>query len=66
MSRQPNSLERLSLNDRIAVFVTKTTGTMWAAYAFCALSLVGLPAAIASHDAFTIVSWIILAELKRR
>jgi hypothetical protein len=28
------------------------------AYIFCAISLISLPAALASHDAFVIVSWI--------
>ena len=31
---------------------------MWAAYLFCALALVSLPAAIRSHDPIIIVAWI--------
>lgn len=49
---------KLSLNERLALRITRVTGTMWTAYAFAALSLVSLPAAIRSHDAFVIVSWI--------
>ncbi len=47
-----------SINDRIGLGITRRVGTMWAAYAFFALSLVSLPAAIASHDAIIIVAWI--------
>ena len=49
---------KLSLNDRIGLGITKRVGTMWAAYAFFALSLVSLPAAIASGNTLTIVAWI--------
>ncbi len=45
-------------NSRLGLGITTTVGTMWAAYAFFALSLVSLPAAIASHDAVVIVAWI--------
>lgn len=31
---------------------------MWAAYIFLIISMISLPAAIASHDPFIIVSWI--------
>lgn len=47
-----------SLNNRIAVSITRVTATMPTAYIFCAISLVSLPAALRSHDAFVIVSWI--------
>lgn len=46
------------LNKKLALFITKITGTMWTAYLFCALSLISLPAAIESHNAFIIVSWV--------
>ena len=49
---------KLSLNDRIGLGITKRVGTMWAAYAFFALTLVSLPAALASGNALVIVSWI--------
>lgn len=45
-------------NSRLAVKVTQGIGTMWCAYAFSALALVSLPAAIDSHSAVVIVSWI--------
>ena len=45
-------------NAWFAVKVTTGVGTMWCAYAFAALALVSLPAAINSHDAVTLVSWI--------
>src|SRR5712692_6971709 len=45
-------------NTWVAVKVTKSVGTMWCAYAFAALALVSLPAAIMSGNAVLIVSWI--------
>ena len=49
---------KLSLNDRIGLGITKRVGSMWAAYAFGALTLVSLPAAIASGSALIIVAWV--------
>jgi hypothetical protein len=49
---------QLTINDHIGLFITKTVGTMWAAYAFFALSLVSLPAAIASGNTIVIVAWV--------
>jgi hypothetical protein len=46
------------LNTWVAVKVTKGVGTMWCAYAFAALAIVSLPAAIASRNPVLIVSWI--------
>jgi len=45
-------------NTFLAIKITAGVGTMWCAYAFAALALVSLPAAIRSHDAVTLVSWI--------
>lgn len=45
-------------NTWLAVKVTNGVGTMWCAYAFAALALVSLPAAIASRNPVLIVSWI--------
>lgn len=45
-------------NTWLAVKITTGVGTMWCAYAFAALALVSLPAAIASGNAVTLVSWI--------
>jgi hypothetical protein len=50
--------KRLTFNDRIGLMVTKGVGTMWAAYVFLALTLVSLPAAIASGSALVMVSWV--------
>jgi hypothetical protein len=46
------------INTRLAVVVTKSVGTMWAAYLFALLTLVSLPAAILSHNSIVIISWI--------
>jgi hypothetical protein len=45
-------------NTWLALKVTGTVGTMWAAYAFALLTLISLPAAIASGSAIIIVAWI--------
>jgi len=45
-------------NTRFAVWVTKGVGSMWCAYAFAALALVGLPSAVESGSAVVVVSWI--------
>jgi hypothetical protein len=45
-------------NAWFAVQVTKGVGTMWCAYVFAALAFVSLPAAISSHSAVVLVSWI--------
>jgi hypothetical protein len=45
-------------NKRFAVLVTNAVGTMWCAYAFAALALVSLPAAIRSGSLVILVSWI--------
>ncbi len=46
------------INERIGLTITRSIGTMWAAYAFVLLSLVSLPAAILSHASIIIVAWI--------
>jgi uncharacterized membrane protein len=50
--------QKLSINDRIGLGITKRVGSMWAAYVFVGLSLVSLPAAIATGDTVIIVAWI--------
>ena len=42
-------------NTRAAVFVTRTVGTMWCAYAFTVLAFYGLPAAM--HGGAAFVQW---------
>jgi hypothetical protein len=45
-------------NAWLAVQITSKVGTMWAAYAFCILALISLPAAIASGNTIVIVAWL--------
>ena len=45
-------------NTLLALTITRSVGTMWVAYAFAALALISLPAAIASGEVIVIVSWI--------
>lgn len=45
-------------NTFIAVKITQIVGSMWCAYIFALLTLISLPAAIASHDPIVIVSWV--------
>jgi hypothetical protein len=45
-------------NNRLGLGITTRVGTMWAAYAFFALTLVSLPGAIASGNTLVIVSWV--------
>jgi hypothetical protein len=49
---------KLTLNQRFGLAITKSVGTMWAAYAFFALSLVSLPAALMTGDTLIIITWI--------
>jgi len=48
----------MRFNTWLALKVTKAVGTVWCAYAFAALALVSLPAAIASHNPVILVSWV--------
>lgn len=45
-------------NEAVGLRITRSVGTMWAAYAFACLTLVSLPAAIMSGSAIIIVAWI--------
>lgn len=47
-----------NFNRRLAEKITGGVSTMWAAYAFAAIALISLPAAIRSHDTLIIVDWI--------
>jgi hypothetical protein len=44
--------------DTFGAWITRKVGTMWCAIIFLVISLISLPAALASHDAFVIISWI--------
>lgn len=45
-------------NDWLAIKITNAVGSMWCAYLFTAIALISLPAAIATHNLITIVSWV--------
>jgi len=49
---------KVPLNHRIGLGITKRVGTMWAAYIFFGLTLVSLPAVIATGQTIAIVGWI--------
>ena len=54
-----NALSRF--NNRLAVLITKSVGTMWAAYLFAMIGLVSAPQALAAFmkgDAVTGISWL--------
>jgi hypothetical protein len=54
--------ERLGFNGRVGVLITTVVGTMWAAYVFTCLALVGLPAALGltwlPQQSLIIVAWV--------
>jgi hypothetical protein len=54
---RPLERRETRFNDWLAVKITNVVGTMWCAYAFAALALVSLPAAIRGGTA-TLVAWI--------
>jgi hypothetical protein len=45
-------------NERLAVWLTSKVGSMPMAYAFCALSLISLPAAVASRNVLVMDAWV--------
>lgn len=49
--------EQVGFNGRFALLITTVVGTMWCAYAFAALALVALPAALSSGP-LAIVQWV--------
>ena len=54
---RPLEKRETRFNDWLAVTITNIVGTMWCAYAFAALALVSLPAAIRGGTA-TLIGWI--------
>jgi hypothetical protein len=54
----PHGSVAARFNSWFAVKVTNGVGTMWCAYIFAAVACVSLPAAIRSHSAVVLVSWI--------
>ena len=57
-AKHEQSKQKLGINGKIGLAITKSVGTMWAAYVFFALSLISLPAALASGNTLVIVAWI--------
>ena len=55
---QPASKVIAGFNSRLGYWITTKVGTMWAAYAFAALALISLPAALATGDVRVIVDWV--------
>lgn len=53
-----DSDKSLSFNERIGLKITSLVGTMAAAYIFALLSMISLPAAIASGSTIILVSWV--------
>jgi sensor histidine kinase YesM len=49
--------EHIGLNGKIALFVTKIVSTMWCAYIFAAIALIGLPSAL-NGGAESFISWL--------
>ena len=45
-------------NRHLAEKITAAVSTMWCAYAFAAIALISLPAAIRSGDSLVIVAWV--------
>ena len=60
-ARATDHLPSASAADRfnkwMALKITSGVGTMWCAYAFAAVALISLPAAIASHSVIVLVAW---------
>lgn len=57
--RRPGSIG--NFNDRVAVLITKSVGTMWAAYLFCLIAFVSFPQALAAFlkgDTVVGISWL--------
>ena len=54
---RPLARRETRFNQWLAVKITNIVGTMWCAYAFAALALISLPAAIRGGTA-TLISWI--------
>ena len=47
-----------AFNTGLAVKITSGVATMWCAYAFAAIALISLPAALKTGDLITIVAWV--------
>ena len=47
-----------TFNTNLAAKITSGVATMWCAYAFAAIALISLPAALKTGDLITIVAWV--------
>jgi len=47
-----------AFNTGLAARITSGVATMWCAYAFAAIALISLPAALKTGDLITIVAWV--------
>lgn len=54
----PHAIHVKGFNTKVALFLTQTVGTMWCFWAFLGLSLISLPAVIATGSILVLVSWI--------
>jgi len=54
----PHATSVQRFNQAAAIKVTGVVGSMYCAYAFAAIALISLPAAISSRNVITIVSWV--------
>jgi len=59
-----NEVGPKTLNQKLGLLITKSVGTMWAAYLFFAITLVSLPAVIIKGDPVLIVAWVSQAFLQ--
>ena len=50
--------EKLTISDKIGIWIANKVGTMSCFIIFCILAFISFPAALKSHDIITIVSWI--------
>lgn len=48
----------MPLNDWLALKITKSVGSMWAAYLFCCIALISVEAAFSSGNPILIINWI--------
>lgn len=56
-SRRPPQTtdEHVGLNGKIALFITENVGTMWCAYVFAVIGLVGIVASLSNNTSLTLI-----------
>ena len=55
--------EKLSILDKVAIYITKIVGTMWCAIIFTIIALVGLPEAL-NNGTGEIITWVVQTFLQ--